>query len=53
MMFKKVLTVCLGCLMLVQCNTLRTDCEALAAREAEIAQEEVGDYYIGRRYYIP
>ena len=53
MMFKKILPVCLGSLMLVQCNTLRTDCEAIAAREAEIAKEEVGDYYIGRRYYIP
>ena len=52
-MIKKILLVTTACLTLVQCNTLRTDCEALAEREAEIAAEAPGDYYIGRRYYIP
>lgn len=32
---------------------MRQDCEKLAQREAEIAKEAPGDYYIGRRYYIP
>lgn len=41
------------CLMLCQCNSLRQDCQALAAREASIAQEARGDYYIGRRYFLP
>ena len=46
---------CCGLMGLVfsQCNSMRTDCRALAAREAEIAKEQPGDYYIGRRYYIP
>lgn len=52
-MFKKIILSTAACLMLVQCNTLKSDCEALAEREAQIAQEQVGDYYIGRRYYIP
>lgn len=46
----------LSCLMsavLCQCDTLGSDCAQLAAREAAIAQEAPGDYYIGRRYYIP
>lgn len=52
-MFKKIILTTAACLALVQCNTLKSDCEALAAREAQIAQEQAGDYYIGRRYYIP
>ncbi len=52
-MFKKLILFTGACLALCQCNTLRTDCEAIAKREAEIAQEEPGNYYIGRRYYIP
>ena len=52
-MFKKIILSTAACLMLVQCHTLKSDCEALAEREAQIAQEQVGDYYIGRRYYIP
>ena len=52
-MFKKIILSTLACLTLVQCNTLKSDCEALAEREAQIAQEQAGDYYIGRRYYIP
>ncbi len=39
--------------MLTQCNTLQSDCEAIALREQEIAAEPKGNYYIGRRYYIP
>ncbi len=40
-------------MLLTQCNTLKSDCEAVNAREAEIAAEPKGDYYIGRRYYVP
>lgn len=40
-------------LLFCRCNTLKRDCEAIAAREAEIAAEPKGDYYIGRRYYVP
>ncbi len=45
------LIVC--CLLLCQCNSLESDCRALAKREAEISREPVGDYFIGRRYYVP
>ena len=47
-MFKKIILSTAACLTLVQCNTLKSDCEALAEREAQIAQEQAGDYYIGR-----
>ena len=40
-------------LLLWSCNTLENDCRAVTAREAQIAQEPKGDYYIGRRYHIP
>lgn len=40
-------------LLFCRCNQLQRDCEAIAAREAQIAAEPKGDYYIGRRYYIP
>ncbi len=39
--------------LLTQCNSFRSDCEAIALREQAIAQEPAGDYYIGRRYYVP
>lgn len=52
-MIRSILTCCLVCLLLCQCNTLRRDCDAVAKREAEIALETRGDYYIGRRYYVP
>lgn len=52
-MFKKILTCTLACLTLCQCHTLRNDCEAIRQREAQIAQEKPGDYYVGRRYYVP
>ena len=52
-MFKKIIFFTAACLTLCQCSPLRSDCEAIAKREAEIAQEAPGDYYIGRRYYIP
>lgn len=52
-MIRKLLLITLGVLTLCQCNTLRSDCRAIAAREAEIARETPGDYYIGRRYYVP
>ncbi len=53
---RKWLRVCIVAIMpliLNQCDTLRSDCEAVAEREAQIAQEPIGDYYIGRRYYVP
>lgn len=53
MMLKHFFYAGLCCLMLCECNTLRQDCRALAKREAEIAGEQAGEYYIGRRYYIP
>ncbi len=52
-MTKRILILLAGCLTLTQCNTLKSDCEAVQAREREIAAEPKGDYYIGRRYYIP
>lgn len=52
-MLRNIILSTVACLTLVQCNTLKSDCEAVAEREAQIAQEQPGDYYIGRRYYIP
>lgn len=43
----------LGVSILTQCNSLKSDCEAVALRNQEIAHEPAGDYYIGRRYYVP
>ncbi len=40
-------------ILLCQCDTLKSDCRAVAEREAEIAKETPGDYYVGRRYYVP
>ncbi len=53
MMTKRFLILTAACLTLTQCNTLQSDCEALQEREQAIAAEPRGDYYIGRRYYIP
>ncbi len=53
MMMKRLFILAAACLTLTQCNTLKSDCEALQEREQEIAAEPRGDYYIGRRYYIP
>lgn len=39
--------------LLCQCSQLQSDCVALRQREAEIAREAKGDYYIGRRYEVP
>lgn len=52
-MMRKLLIGCAGCLVLCQCNTLQSDCEALRQREAEISVEPRGDFYVGRRYYVP
>lgn len=52
-MLKRIITAGILCLTLSQCDSIRKDCQAVAQREAEIAQEKPGDYYIGRRYYIP
>lgn len=40
-------------LLLCQCDSTNSDCRALAVREAEIAQETPGNYFVGRRYYVP
>ncbi len=52
-MRRKCIIAVIACMALTQCHTLRSDCEALREREAAIAQEEKGAYFIGRRYYIP
>lgn len=52
MTYRHLIFPALG-LLLCQCDSLKSDCAALRAREAEIATEQTGDYYIGRRYYIP
>lgn len=38
---------------LTQCNTLEKDIAAINARNAEIAREPKGNYFIGRRYHVP
>lgn len=38
---------------LTQCNTLEKDLAAIDARNATIAMEPRGDYFVGRRYHIP
>ncbi|MBQ4613915.1 MAG: hypothetical protein IJB31_03195 [Akkermansia sp.] len=52
-MVRKILIALMGCVVLSQCNTMKSDCEALRQREQEIAAEQRGDYYVGRRYYVP
>lgn len=53
-MYRQFLTAVASVLLLCQCGiTPEEDCRAIAAREAEIAAEPIGDYYIGRRYYVP
>lgn len=52
-MLRKLTIGALGCLALCQCNTLKSDCQAINAREAQIAAESPGPYYVGRRYYVP
>lgn len=49
----RVLPVLLLPLLFCRCNQLQRDCEAIAAREAQIAAEPKGNFYIGRRYYVP
>lgn len=52
-MTRKSLISLIVCMTLCQCSSLKSDCQAINKREAEIAQEKPGDYYIGRRYYLP
>ncbi len=40
-------------ILLSQCSSIKQDCEALVERDQKILSEPAGDYYIGRRYYIP
>lgn len=46
-------TLILLALTLTQCDTTKSDIEAINARNVMIAQEPKGDYYIGRRYHVP
>lgn len=52
-MYRRILFALLLAPLLCQCDSLRSDCRALANREAEIAREAPGPYYVGRRYYVP
>lgn len=54
-MLRRFFTATVSALLLSQCQmiSLEDDCRAIAAREAEIAAEPRGDYFVGRRYYIP
>lgn len=52
-MTKKIIIALVACMALTQCHTLKSDCEALRERETAIAQEEKGEYFVGRRYHIP
>ena len=52
-MIKRLFIAALTVLSLTQCSSLRSDCRAIAEREADIARETPGDYYVGRRYYLP
>lgn len=54
-MLRRLFTATAFVLLLSQCQiiSLEDDCRAIAAREADIAAESRGDYFIGRRYYIP
>ena len=38
---------------LTQCNTLEKDIAGINARNAEIACEPRGNYFVGRRYHVP
>ena len=38
---------------LTQCNTLEKDIAGINARNAEIAREPRGNYFVGRRYHVP
>lgn len=40
-------------LPLTQCDTTKRDIEAIHARNMEIMKEPKGDYFVGRRYYVP
>lgn len=52
-MNRKIIIALAVCMLLNQCHSLRSDCEALREREAEISQEQKGEYFVGRRYYVP
>lgn len=53
LMNRKNIIALVACMALTQCHSLRSDCEALQTREAEIAKEQKGEYFVGRRYYVP
>ena len=57
-MFKKIILSTAACLTLVQCNTLKSDCEALAEREdlkyvSDVAPDCCADLCgcVGKRYF--
>lgn len=47
------LVALLALLVLCQCDTTKSDLEAIARQNEVIAREEGSGYYVGRRYYIP
>lgn len=52
-MHRRILPAVVLCALLTQCHSLKSDCVALQEREQAIAAEQPGDYFIGRRYYVP
>lgn len=50
---QRALPLALAALLLCQCDTTKSDLEAIARQNAAIAREEGSNYYVGRRYYIP
>lgn len=52
-MIKKLL-ILLAIIPLTQCSmSLQDEIKAIDTRNAVISKEKAGDYYVGRRYYIP
>ena len=52
----KLLLPLLGAVLLpalTQCNSLEKDIAGINARNAEIAREPRGNYFVGRRYHVP
>ena len=52
-MYRRLIYALLLPLLFCRCSQLQSDCAAVAEREAQIAAEPKGDYYVGRRYHIP
>ncbi len=48
-----LLYLSLSTLLLSHCASLEDECLDIIARDEQIITEQKGDYYIGRRYYVP